>query len=1118
MLAYRVRKIQTGVYIFPWAKGEEATLSVSGDRQVTLHCAGGLLSDPFAFDDVVFAPFYKTLYSCCVEDGLRLQFGSALQRRAPSFRDVPRRTTIVHGDAVAHAAEAFYKVLLLASKDVECIAGAHHAQSAYECVFNMVRVYPWGEEDLLEVAGRENCCSSPSYPGTASAQEMSLWNTRTSVPLRTAAQRQLFKQTLKQLCCVRRREGQDDTAVCVQQVRLAVYAPSVDSTTGDRVLCAEHLFSLVPSVSDVATSFGTTMEALCETLVCRRQGNLLDNPLLSVLLPGVSVDCLTILTCISARGEYASRPCIDACCFGCSSERRRRPVTASSSFAVPTSDASRNGTTKGMHPECLESLVDQPSSSSHRCQRMTSELLMSVAANASYTSWQTSQVPNTTAAAPRTPLFGSSGASNRNPFVQLDESVDRMLERRHPRESPWGKHTLPMDSGTCLSPSAKAKCPASSLSTAEEPSAATPSRRAKSESCESNRGGGRPKLGSIRDVNALRDRTSMPAKERGVSAGELEASGRPKALQMDTKLRRRYAAYDANEATLSAHREDLQTPCAELTRGEQKLHVLVGEEACDTADLPCTAQPFQKLDPPVEDLRQRKQDLSTYLAMLDSYAAYVNTTCCLYADQVDAKMLLLDGVKRDLTRRISVAELVERACMLDQQCEDYDRRVKALQRQEAALSHQMSLMEVDAAALRTEIQLLEDRRDSTQRDIDDHKRAAAVNRVKALEEYEESLAHARRVQSECDAAVLELADLVARSGKAAEDLVCKEAERDTVRAEVHALEVERACLLATLNAAREAGTEDAARVNMPAAIAEQTAGPTTLEDRVHLQARVDRESALHDGLRAEVDTAGARLDNAHTWTTVEREMLLCSEEELEAHPAAQATLQSVRMAHLSRGPGKSCAVADAERQACFGAAVNSTATHRLATQTALEAELARLQQDRDTVARELEDLVTRRAKAADDVACKEAELARLQATLSGARKADADEAAVRSGAHGTVNASSDKLCDDDGPRGNSCSLACAKCIVEEELRKVIEELSVATEELAEVEDVMIEEADRAVLVLRRCDGEMTLRLDRLMNRCASFMDVESRLAGRSASMMSENSSQRHTRMPHNEVK
>ncbi|KAG5472197.1 hypothetical protein CUR178_02873 [Leishmania enriettii] len=85
------------------------------------------------------------------------------------------------------------------------------------------------------------------------------------------------------------------------------------------------------------------MESLCEMLVCRRQGNLLDDLLLPLLQPGMSIDYLTILTCISAQIKYANRSCIDGCCFMCRRERRRRTAAASPVSRVPTGHAASRG-------------------------------------------------------------------------------------------------------------------------------------------------------------------------------------------------------------------------------------------------------------------------------------------------------------------------------------------------------------------------------------------------------------------------------------------------------------------------------------------------------------------------------------------------------------------------------------------------------------------------------------------------------------------------------------------------------------------------------------------------------------------------------------------------------
>lgn len=168
-------------------------------------------------------------------------------------------------------------------------------------------------------------------------------------------------------------------------------------------------------------------------LVSRCQGNVLDNPLLSVLLPGVSDDCLAILTCIGA------------CCFGCSSERRQRPTAASSSLAAATVASSRSGTAKGTPSQDLE-------------------LLMSVAPSIRYRLWQMPQPQEPSAAAPRTRLSCSSRASNSAPFAQLDESVDRLRGLRGLRESPAGKPSLVRDSTTSTSPPPEARRTASATS------------------------------------------------------------------------------------------------------------------------------------------------------------------------------------------------------------------------------------------------------------------------------------------------------------------------------------------------------------------------------------------------------------------------------------------------------------------------------------------------------------------------------------------------------------------------------------------------------------------------------------------------------------------------------
>jgi predicted nucleic acid-binding Zn-ribbon protein len=105
---------------------------------------------------------------------------------------------------------------------------------------------------------------------------------------------------------------------------------------------------------------------------------------------------------------------------------------------------------------------------------------------------------------------------------------------------------------------------------------------------------------------------------------------------------------------------------------------------------------------------------------------------------------------------------------------------------------------------------------------------------------------------------------------------------------------------------------------------------------------------------------------------------------------------------------------------------------------------------------------------------------------------------------GQLNAERDALTGELGQlNAERGELTAAEGVVAEELRKVIEELADAMDELAGVEDTMITETDKALLAFRRGDAELTMRVERLMDRCASFMDVESRIASRSMSHLSE---------------
>lgn len=77
----------------------------------------------------------------------------------------------------------------------------------------------------------------------------------------------------------------------------------------------------------------------------------------------------------------------------------------------------------------------------------------------------------------------------------------------------------------------------------------------------------------------------MVVKGRAARACRLEKPASTTVLEMVAKVRKRYPHYDAKEATLSVHRKEQQTPCAELVRRVQKLHVLVDEGQCHTAEL-----------------------------------------------------------------------------------------------------------------------------------------------------------------------------------------------------------------------------------------------------------------------------------------------------------------------------------------------------------------------------------------------------------------------------------------------------------------------------------------------------------------------------------------------------
>ncbi|KAG5496042.1 hypothetical protein JIQ42_02928 [Leishmania sp. Namibia] len=238
------------------------------------------------------------------------------------------------------------------------------------------------------------------------------------------------------------------------------------------------------------------MESLCEMLVCWRQGNLLGNPLLPLLLPGVSIDCLTILTCISARSKYASRSCIDACYLGCRRERRRCAAGASPVPRAPTShNASRGRAARGMHAQDSAPPRCRPMPTSALFQRMTAELLMSEAQSASYALWQTPLLQEPSAAHPC-----PSRASNSDRWAPSETRVDCLHALRRVGQSSAGgprllragtTSTSPPATMTRTAPSPSAKSDTSALRIAVEAPAAAPPVEALSENDRNSQKGER---------------------------------------------------------------------------------------------------------------------------------------------------------------------------------------------------------------------------------------------------------------------------------------------------------------------------------------------------------------------------------------------------------------------------------------------------------------------------------------------------------------------------------------------------------------------------------------------------------------------------------------------------
>ncbi|KPA74566.1 hypothetical protein ABB37_09205 [Leptomonas pyrrhocoris] len=564
MLSYRVQQVQTGVFIYPPDKDGDETLSVSGTQQVTLHCAGDLSSEPFPFDTVVHAPFYTTLYAMCVADNVRAQFGAAVRRPAAACTSAPRRSTVLHGDPASHVAKAFYQVVRLAAEDVVRLCGAQHAGSPCECVFNAARVYPWGEEDPLGEALRVGAATSP------------LLQQKTTVPLQTPAQQRLFATVLKQLCSLPPDAERGEASACVRQVRLAVYTcGGGDAAVAGRVLCAEHLFSLVPSICDVCTSFGTTMEALCEVLVCRREGNLLDNPLLPVLLPGVAIEGLSVLTCISAKGRYASRPCIDACCFGCSGARRQRPAALS-----PLRRDCRPTKREGLTPRPSNRVCTPPAPAfPPSFVRATGEVEIMADARSTETAsdhisggQRDSVAPPSNVSPRRSPLTGRASPTTPNhrassPLSHIDASVDRILTYRRLHSSPAEPVALAASSSTPTPPRSTLK--------SRLPSSPYELRKLKERVAH-------PAEESLLDCVTVAEGRAEAAVQ---AAREREVEALERLRAMEEKMSEMRSAYITQEASLLIRQRMLQQSCTELETQEQRLLAAAEERRCAADEL-----------------------------------------------------------------------------------------------------------------------------------------------------------------------------------------------------------------------------------------------------------------------------------------------------------------------------------------------------------------------------------------------------------------------------------------------------------------------------------------------------------------------------------------------------
>ena len=1123
MLSYRVEHVTTGVYIqAPEINGEE-TLSVSGNRQVTLHCAGDLISDPFPFNQVVYAPFYNTLYATCVADDVRAQFGAAVQRAPAACRSVPRRATLLHGDPVSHAASAFYQVVRLAAEDVERIGGALHAESPYECVFNAVRVYPWGEEDVLAEALRAGDASGAPAAASSPPPTSALWKRRATVALQTPVQHRLLLTVLKRLCNALFDDERSEASACVFQVRLAVYAGGGCSGGNDakaeRVLRAEHLFTLIPSIGDVCRSFGTTMEALCEALVCRREGNLLDNPLLPVVLPGVAIEGLTVLTCISAKGKYASRPCIDACCFGCSSEREQRVAQLSPLRPACTSAKHDRSATKGRRLFCppANPLLTSP------FQKMTSELLSSVGPHGTVDSQQRTQSPQTASLTlspgteARTHSSRGKGTAadeshrTSSPLSYIDDSVDRILAHHHFERSP-GRAT-PLEKPSA--PTTPSQRPLRD----RVPFSPCKLRKQREEVARQTE---EALMDRVRAAEERAEAAAAAARERTAEARRRETEALERSRAIEESLTQMRHTRATEEAVLLVRQKVLQLSCTDLEAQEQRLAAAVAERRCVADELERAAQQLAVLEPQLQGMRAEAQRRSQCAVLQQRHDDAMDKACSEYACALAAKVSLLDAHARLLADGVCLDAWESRLSQLQRQCgaqeaelvglEQQSRaeqqRVEELRREECELQCVQDGLHRECERLQRNVAELEWKREEQQRHIAAEMRDAADAQEKALKDYDDRLAVLRRLKGEEQALRRQRDELCVDCER--QQCLHKDAKEEVENVRKIIQQLRNASTTMERNAAQRKEEIQREEQNDAARLDALRVRGVEAEER-------ERRCALR-GVEAVARAALVSHSSALRALAAVEERERVARAEQDAREAVQAA-QALELQQLMTG----LAVRMADTAGCVAAEAT-------AQQNDLQEELKRLLGERKAATAELAELASQQAQARAALAQLDTDTGAAAARLDALRVRGVEvEGRLRAAAEGGSAApsfTSDQekelneaspiaaasvegsvtLCRSGGfldvDHREAQQLETVQVIVAEELRKVIEELADATDELAEVEDTMIEETDKSLLAFRRCDGELTLRVERLMDRCASFMDVESRLMSRAPSSYS----------------